>query len=48
LQARGISHVVECGPGKVLSRMVPRIVPDLTATALFDPPSLSETKGLLS
>ena len=48
LQARGIGHVVECGPGKVLSRMVPRIVPELVAGAVFDPASLAETKGLLS
>ncbi len=48
LQARGIGHVVECGPGKVLSRMVPRIVPELGAGALFDPASLAETRGLLS
>ncbi|MFT3817621.1 MAG: ACP S-malonyltransferase [Rubrivivax sp.] len=48
LQARGIGHVVECGPGKVLSRMVPRIVPELVAGALFDPASLAETRGLLS
>lgn len=48
LQARGITHVVECGPGKVLSRMVSRIAPDLKAGALFDPASLAETKGLLA
>lgn len=48
LQARGVSHVVECGPGKVLSRMVPRIVPELQAGALFDPASLAQTRGLLS
>ena len=48
LQARGATHVVECGPGKVLSRMVARIAPELTAGALFDPASLAETKGLLS
>lgn len=48
LHARGITHVVECGPGKVLSRMVARIVPELPAGALFDPASLAETRGLLS
>ena len=48
LRSRGIGHVVECGPGKVLSRMVPRIVPELVAGALFDPASLAETRGLLS
>ena len=48
LHARGVTHVVECGPGKVLSRMVSRIVPELQAGALFDPASLAETRGLLS
>ena len=48
LQARGVTHVVECGPGKVLSRMAARIVPDWKTGALFDPATLAETKGLLS
>lgn len=48
LAGRGVTHVVECGPGKVLSRMVQRIVPELQAGALFDPASLADTKGLLS
>jgi [acyl-carrier-protein] S-malonyltransferase len=48
LSRRGATHVVECGPGKVLSRMVPRIVPELVSGALFDPASLAETRGLLS
>jgi len=48
LHARGLSHVVECGPGKVLSRMIQRIVPELQAGALFDPASLAATRGLLS
>lgn len=45
LAARGITRVVECGPGKVLSRMVPRIVPELATAAVFDPASLAETRG---
>lgn len=48
LAGRGVTHVVECGPGKVLSRMVQRIVPELQAGALFDPASLADTKGLLT
>lgn len=48
LRARGATHVVECGPGKVLSRMVPRIVPELASAAIVDPVSLAEVKGLLS
>ena len=48
LKARGITHVVECGPGKVLAGMVKRIDPELTGAALFDPASLAEVKGLLA
>jgi [acyl-carrier-protein] S-malonyltransferase len=48
IQARGVSTLVECGPGKVLSGMVKRIDPELTGLALFDPASLSDVKGALS
>lgn len=48
IKARGIRHVVECGPGKVLAKMVPRIDGDLQAGELFDPPSLQRTKELLA
>lgn len=37
LKARGITHVVECGPGKVLTGMVKRIDADLIGAALYDP-----------
>ena len=47
LKARGVSHVVECGPGKVLAGMVKRIDAELTGAALFDPASLAEVKGML-
>ena len=48
LRARGITHVIECGPGKVLSGMVKRIDADLTCAALFDPASLAECRGMLA
>ena len=48
LQARGVTHVVECGPGKVLAGMTRRIAPELVGTALFDPATLTETKELLA
>ncbi len=48
LRARGLTHVVECGPGKVLSGMVKRIDADLVTGALFDPASLQATKELLA
>ena len=43
----GVSHVVECGPGKVLSGMVKRISPDLQSHALYDPVTLTETFAFL-
>jgi [acyl-carrier-protein] S-malonyltransferase len=36
LVARGITHVVECGPGKVLAGLNKRIAADLQAYALTD------------
>jgi len=48
LKARGLTHVIECGPGKVLSGMVKRIDAELTSTTIFDPASLLEAKGLLA
>lgn len=48
LKARGVTHVIECGPGKVLAGMVKRIDADLVATTVFDPASLAEAKGLLA
>jgi [acyl-carrier-protein] S-malonyltransferase len=48
IKARGISTLVECGPGKVLAGMVKRIDPELTGMALFDPVSLAEIKGILA
>ncbi len=48
IKARGISHIVECGPGKVLAGMVKRIDVDMTGSALFDPASLQEVKGVLA
>ena len=48
LRARGASHVVECGPGKVLVGMAKRIDAEALSGAIFDPASLQETKGLLA
>jgi len=42
LKARGLTFVVECGPGKVLAGLVKRIDPELSGLALLDPASLAE------
>ena len=47
IKARGVSHIVECGPGKVLSGLVKRIDPDLMGAPLFDPASMTQVKELL-
>ncbi|WP_048441209.1 ACP S-malonyltransferase [Caenimonas sp. SL110] len=47
IKARGITTIVECGPGKVLAGMVKRIDGELTGAAMFDPASLAEVKGLV-
>ncbi len=43
-----MTHVVECGPGKVLSGMTKRIDPELVSAAVVDPASLAETRVLLA
>lgn len=48
IQARGIDTLVECGPGKVLSGLVKRIDPALTALTVLDPASLQEVRGVLA
>ena len=48
LKARGMTHIVECGPGKVLAGLTKRIDPELTGGALFDVATLAETRELLA
>ena len=47
-KTRGITHIVECGPGKVLSGMTKRIAPELTAVAVYDPATLAEAQAALA
>ncbi|MEJ5029481.1 ACP S-malonyltransferase [Comamonas sp. MYb69] len=48
LRALGATHLVECGPGKVLTGMTKRIDPELVGVALYDPATLQETKGAIA
>jgi [acyl-carrier-protein] S-malonyltransferase len=48
LRARGCSHIVECGPGKVLSGMVKRIDEQAQVLSLSDPATLAECMEALS
>ncbi|WP_213766798.1 ACP S-malonyltransferase [Caballeronia sp. dw_19] len=44
----GITHVIECGPGKVLNGLTKRIDGTLIGASIFDPVSLEETRKLLA
>jgi [acyl-carrier-protein] S-malonyltransferase len=48
LRGHGMTHIVECGPGKVLAGTVKRIDPTLVSASLFDPATLAEVKGILA
>lgn len=45
--AQGVTHVVECGPGKVLAGMTKRIEGGLQGFAVTDPASLAQTMEAL-
>lgn len=47
LKARGVHHLIEAGPGKVLTGMAKRIDAELQAACIFDPASLAEARALL-
>jgi [acyl-carrier-protein] S-malonyltransferase len=40
MRAQGVTHVIECGPGKVLTGLVKRIDGELNGLAITDPASL--------
>ncbi|HEY4065661.1 MAG TPA: ACP S-malonyltransferase [Burkholderiaceae bacterium] len=48
IRARGVTHLIECGPGKVLAGTVKRIDAEAVSAALLDPASLADVKGLLA
>jgi [acyl-carrier-protein] S-malonyltransferase len=47
IRARGVTHIFECGPGRVLAGLVKRIEPDVVSAAVSDPASLAEAASLL-
>lgn len=47
LQAQGITHLFECGPGKVLVGLNKRIADGLTSVALEDPAGLAQAAQLV-
>jgi [acyl-carrier-protein] S-malonyltransferase len=48
LRARGAAAVIECGPGKVLARMVKRIDAEAASASIFDPATLADAKVLVA
>ncbi|MBN3855488.1 MULTISPECIES: ACP S-malonyltransferase [unclassified Paraburkholderia] len=48
IAAQGATHVVECGPGKVLAGLTKRIDGELVGASVFDPKSLEEALALLN
>jgi [acyl-carrier-protein] S-malonyltransferase len=48
IQGRGITTIIECGPGKVLAGLTKRIDGTLEAAAIHDPATLAEAKGMLA
>lgn len=46
MAAQGVTHVIECGPGKVLAGLTKRIDGNLVGASVFDPASLEETLKL--
>jgi [acyl-carrier-protein] S-malonyltransferase len=47
MSAQGVTHVIECGPGKVLAGLTKRIDGNLVGASIFDPASLEETLKLV-
>jgi [acyl-carrier-protein] S-malonyltransferase len=48
LKARGLTMVVECGPGKVLAGLVKRIDPEMSGLSLLDPASMAQVVEALN
>jgi [acyl-carrier-protein] S-malonyltransferase len=48
LRARGLRHVLECGPGKVLTKIVARIDTEAVTLGMLDPASLARGQEVLA
>ena len=48
IRARGVEHIIECGPGKVLAGMVKRIDADAISATVLDPATMADVRGLLA
>jgi [acyl-carrier-protein] S-malonyltransferase len=48
LRARGLMHVLECGPGKVLASLVRRIDSEMHGMAVHDPAGVAAAKEMLA
>ncbi len=48
IRARGLSHIIECGPGKVLAGLSRRIDAAIVGASVLDPASMAEAKELLA
>ena len=48
LRARGLTHIIECGPGKVLAGLVKRIDAELVSASVLDTASMMDVKALLA
>lgn len=48
MRARGVQHIFECGPGKVLAGIVKRVDAEVVSAGVLDLASLNDAKGLLA
>ncbi len=48
LRARGLNHIFECGPGKVLAGLVKRVDAEIVSMTVHDPASLAQAKEQLA